>query len=249
MHSLWQDVRYSARMLLKHPAFTLIAVITLALGIGANTAIFSLVNAVLIKPLAFAESDRLMQVYEDASAIGFPRGDVAVGNYADWKKQQTVFEDMAAVTTRSFSLTGDGEPERVLAHAVTDSFLPTLGVQPMLGRNFLAEEDQPGASKAAIISHGLWQRRYGSLESIVGKDILIDEAKYTVIGVMPPGFQFMVNTVDLWFRSRLLPQLADPDNPPTPWCASQPGVTLAQPTQKSKQSRNDRTRPSQEAEG
>jgi hypothetical protein len=102
MHSLWQDMRYSVRMLLKHPAFTLIAVITLALGIGANTAIFSVVNAVLIKPLAFAEPDQLMQVYEDASAIGFPRGDVAVGNYVDWKKQQTVFEDMAAVTTRSF---------------------------------------------------------------------------------------------------------------------------------------------------
>src|SRR5918993_4067503 len=143
MQSLWQDVRYSTRMLLKHPAFTLIAVITLALGIGANTAIFSLVHAVLIKPLAFAEPDRLMQIYEDASAIGFPRGDVAVGNYAAWKQQQTVFEDMAAVTTRSFRLTGDGEPERILAHAVTGNFLPTLGVQPLRGRNFLAEEDRP----------------------------------------------------------------------------------------------------------
>src|SRR5678816_1663032 len=99
MHSLWQDMRYSVRMLLKHPAFTLIAVITLALGIGANTAIFSVVNAVLIKPLAFAEPDQLMQVYEDASAIGFPRGDVAVGNYADWKKQQTVFEDCLLYTS------------------------------------------------------------------------------------------------------------------------------------------------------
>ena len=230
MHSLWQDVRYSTRMLLKHPAFTLIAVITLALGIGANTAIFSVVNAVLIKPLAFAESDQLMQVYEDASAIGFPRGDVSVGNYVDWKKQQTVFEDMAAVTTRSFSLTGDGEPERVLAHAVTASFLPTLGVQPMLGRNFLAEEDQPGANKAAIISHDLWQRRYGSQESIVGKDIFIDEAKYTVIGVMPSGFQFMVNTVDLYLPVAFTPQqLANHDNHNyTVVARLKPGVTRAQ---------------------
>ena len=230
MHSLWQDMRYSTRMLLKHPAYTLIAIITLALGIGANTAIFTLVNAVLIKPLAFAESDRLMQIYEDASAIGFPRGEVAVGNYAAWKQQQTVFEDMAAVTTRSFRLTGDGEPERILAHAVTENFLPTLGVQPLRGRNFLAEEDRPGASKAAIISYGLWQRRYGSQESIIGTDIFLDETKYTVVGVMPPGFQFMVSAVDILLPVAFTPQqLANHDNHNyTVVARIRPGVTRGQ---------------------
>jgi putative ABC transport system permease protein len=225
-----KDIRYGIRSLLKRPGFTTIAIITLALGIGANTAIFSVFNAVLVKPLPFTEPEQLMRVYEDASAIGVARGDVAPGNYADWKKQQMVFGDMAAVTTRSFSLTGDGDPERVLAHAVTHSFLPTLGVQPMLGRNFLAEEDQPGASKAAIISHGLWKRRYGSQESIVGKDILLDETKYTVVGVMPPGFQFMVNSVDLLLPVAFTPQqLANHDNHNyTVVARLKPGVTRAQ---------------------
>jgi putative ABC transport system permease protein len=213
MESLIKDIRYGVRSLLKYPGFTAIAVVTLALGIGANTAIFSLVNAVFFRPLPFAEPDRLMQVYEDASAIGFPRGSVASGNYADWKKQQTVFDDMAAVAPRSFSLTGDGDPERILAHAVSSNFFPLLGTQPVLGRNFSHEEDKPGANKVAIISHGLWQRRYASQPGVVNRDILLDGVKYTVVGVMPEGFQFMANTVGLWVPVALTPQqLGDHDN-------------------------------------
>lgn len=154
-----------------------------------------------------------MQVFEDASAIGFPRGSVASGNYADWKRGQTVFADMAALTPRSFSLSGDGDPERLMAHAVTSNFFQVLGIPPLLGRDFSADEDQPGAHKVAIISHGLWQRRYAAQAGIVNRDILLDSEKYTVVGVMPEGFQFMSNTVGLWVPVAFTPQqLADHDN-------------------------------------
>ena len=213
METLIRDIRYGIRGLLKRPGFTFIALITLALGIGANTAIFSLVNAVLLSPLPFAEPDRLMQVFEEASAIGFPRGDVAAGNYADWKRQQSVFDDMAAQTSRSFSLTGEGEPERVLAHAVTSNFFTLLGTRAAVGRNFSAEEDKPGAGKVAILSYGLWQRRYGSQERILGQTILLDGEKYTVVGVVPSGFQFLSNAVSLWVPIAFTPQqLANHDN-------------------------------------
>jgi putative ABC transport system permease protein len=230
METLWKDIRYGMRSLLKYPGFTAVAAITLALGIGANTSIFSLVNAVLLRPLTFAEPDRLMQVFEDASAIGFPRGDVASGNYADWKRQQAVFDDMAALTPRSFSLTGEGDPERILAHAVTSNFFPLLGIQPALGRNFSAEEDKPGAGKATVVSFGLWQRRYGGQANIVGRDILLDGEKYTVVGVMPEGFQFLVSTVGLWVPVAFTPQqLADHDNHSLTVVARlRPGVTPAQ---------------------
>src|SRR5688572_18071194 len=139
MNAFWQDLRYGARMLMKQPGFTLIAVITIALGTGANTAIFSLVNAVLLKPLPFAEPEQLTMVWEDQSSIGFPRAEAAPANFVDWKAQQSVFADMAALTFRSFNLTGDGEAERIMAEAVTANFFPLLGVQPVIGRSFLAE--------------------------------------------------------------------------------------------------------------
>src|SRR5438874_1547385 len=136
MNALLQDLRYGARMLMKQPGFTLIAIVTIALGTGANTAIFSLVNAVLLKPLPFAESERLTIVWEDQSSIGFPRAEAAPANFVDWKAQQSGFEDMAALSYKSFNLTGDGDAERMLAEGVPANLFPLLGVQPAIGRSF-----------------------------------------------------------------------------------------------------------------
>ena len=213
MFDLLKDFRYGLRSLAKYPAFTAIAVLTLALGIGANTAIFSLVNAVLLRPLPFTEPERLMLVFEDASPGGPSRSDVAPGNYADWKSQQTTFDDMAAMAWRSFRLTGDGEPDRILAHAVTRNFAPLLGVQPILGRTFSEDEDQPGGNKVVLLSYGLWQRRYSSQLNIVGREILLDGEKHTVVGVLPKDFQFLVSTVGLWVPLALSPtQIEDHEN-------------------------------------
>src|SRR5688572_17126910 len=173
METMMQDIRYGLRSLMRQPAFALVAVCSLALGIGANTAIFTLVNAVLLKPLEFAEPDRLVMIWEAAPEIGFPIGDAAVANYIDWKSQNTVFDDMAAVSFRSFNITGDGEPEKVQAYGATANFFPLLGAAPALGRNFLPEEDKPGGAKVMIISHSLWQTRYGGDRNILGRDILL----------------------------------------------------------------------------
>ena len=198
METIMQDIRYGLRSLMRQPAFALVAVCSLALGIGANTAIFSLVNAVLLKPLEFAEPERLVMVWEAAPEIGFPLGDAAVANYIDWKSQNTVFDDMAAVSFRSFNITGDGEPEKVQAYGATANFFPLLGAAPALGRNFLPEEDKPGGAKVMIISHGLWQTRYGGDRNIVGRDILLNGQKHTVVGVMPNNFRFLQPFTNVW---------------------------------------------------
>ncbi|HKP85377.1 MAG TPA: ABC transporter permease [Blastocatellia bacterium] len=203
MQTLRQDLRYGARMLLKKPGFTIIAALTLALGTGANTAIFSLVNAVLLKPLPFTEPERLVMVCEDQSAIGAPRDQVSPANYADWKAQQSVFDRMAALNWLSFDLTGDGEPERVMAFGVTDDFFSMLGTQPIIGRDFSDQEHKPGANKVTILSYGLWQRRYGGATGIIGQDILLNGEKRTVVGVMPAGFQFLVGATGLWVPAAL----------------------------------------------
>ena len=205
MESFLNDIRYGIRGLLKRPGFTAISVITLALGIGANTAIFSVVNAVLLKPLQLREPERLVMVWEDAAFVGFPRNTPAPANYVDWKTQNHSFEDMAASATASFNLTGDGEPERVSAYSVTANFLPLLGVQPLLGRVFVPDEDRPGANKVTVLSYQLWQSRYGGDRQIINRNIQLDGEKYTVVGVMPAGFQFLDNEVRLWVPLRLEP--------------------------------------------
>ena len=205
MESFLNDIRYGIRGLLKRPGFTAISVITLALGIGANTAIFSVVNAVLLKPLQLREPERLVMVWEDAAFVGFPRNTPAPANYVDWKTQNHSFEDMAASATASFNLTGDGEPERVSAYSVTANFLPLLGVQPLLGRVFVPDEDRPGANKVTVLSYQLWQSRYGGDRQIINRNIQLDGEKYTVVGVMPAGFQFLDKEVRLWVPLRLEP--------------------------------------------
>ena len=198
METVIKDIRYGIRGLLKRPGFTAIALITLALGIGANTAIFSVVNAVLLRPLPFQNPEELVIVWEDATFAGFPHNTPAPANYVDWKAQNQSFADMAASHETSFNLTGDGEPERVSAYSVTANFFPLLGVQPLLGRSFLTEEDRPGGNKVAVLSYSLWQSRYGADRNILNRDILLNGEKHSVVGVMPASFQFFEKDTRLW---------------------------------------------------
>ncbi len=198
MGTLWQDLRYSLRTLRKNPGFAAVVILILALGVGANTAIFSLVNAVLLRQLPFPEADRLVMVWEDMTFLGFSRNTPAPANFVDWRKQNQVFEDMAAIRFRTLNLTGDGEPERLDARGVTASFFSIVRVQPLLGRPILDDDDRPEAGKVAVISYGLWQRRFGGEANIVGKDIVLDGEKYSVIGVMPPRFSFPTQGIDVY---------------------------------------------------
>jgi putative ABC transport system permease protein len=187
MLTIFSDLRYGVRLMLKSPGFALIAILALGLGIGANTAIFSLVDRVLIRPLPYADPDRLVMVWEDASHISFPRNTPAVGNFVDWKQQNQVFTDMAAVRGSRFSLTGDGSPESVEGVAAAANLFDVLGVKLLLGRPFTDAEDQSGEN-VVLISYGLWQSRYGHDPNIIGRNILMDGIKKTVIGVLPAGF-------------------------------------------------------------
>ena len=188
MDSLLKDLRYAARSLMRRPAFTAVAVITLALGIGANTAIFSVVHGVLLEPLPYPESDRLVALRQ-AKLPAQPDTQVAPGNFLEWQRQNTTFASVAAYRTVSYNLTGDGNPERLLAGRVSIGLFKLLGAQPLLGRDFLAKEDQPGREKVVIVSEGLWARRFGSDANILGKALKLDGEDFAVIGVMPAAFR------------------------------------------------------------
>jgi putative ABC transport system permease protein len=193
MSGLLQDVRYALRQLRKSRAFAAVGVVTLALGIGANTAIFSVVNGVLLRSLSFKDPDRIVRVWHVPPAKSFPgmtTFSVSAANYLDWERQNHVFEGMAIYTFHGFTLTGSDKPEQVDACAATSGFFSTLGVQPMLGRAFTPEEDQPGRSNVVVLSHRLWQEHFGSNPGIVGHDIKLDGQSYLVAGVMPASFQF-----------------------------------------------------------
>jgi predicted permease len=193
MTGLLQDVRYALRQLRKSPGFAAVAVITLALGIGANTAIFSVVNAVLVRPLGFREADRLVRIWHVPPAKSFPgltTFSVSAANYLDWEGQNHVFDRMAIYDYRGFTLTGGDKPEQVDAVGVSSGFFATLGVQPMLGRVLSPEEDQPGLSHVVVLSHRLWQEHFGANPDIVGHNINLDGQGYLVAGVMPASFRF-----------------------------------------------------------
>ncbi|HEU4713055.1 MAG TPA: ABC transporter permease [Pyrinomonadaceae bacterium] len=185
MHTLLQDLRYGARMLFKHPGVSVVAVITLALGIGANTAIFSVVNAVLLRPLSYKNPDRLVSLWENVPNHGRWRASPA--NFHDWKKQNTLFEDMSAFGGSAMTLTGDGEPEQLNGTRVSSGYFGVVGVEPVLGRAFVADEYEPGKGQVVILGHAFWQRRYGGDKQIVNRTITLDGTAYTVVGVMPPG--------------------------------------------------------------
>src|SRR5215470_11748731 len=186
LEELWQDLRYGARMLLKAPGFTLIVVITLALGIGANTTIFSLVNALLLRPLPYPDPDRLM-VIRETKLPEVQNSQVSPGNFLDWRKQNTVFAPLEALTVKDFNLSGEDNPERVRGMLATHGYLPMLGMTPMIGRGFLPDEDRPEHNRVVILSHKLWQRRFGGNPGIVSQTITLDEQRYTVNGVLPPN--------------------------------------------------------------
>ncbi|MFY9572084.1 MAG: ABC transporter permease [Blastocatellia bacterium] len=192
---LSQDLRYGARMLFKAPGFTFVAVLTLALGIGANTAIFSVVNAVLLRPLPYAESERLVFVSERNQQS--ERVFVSWPNYQDWRANNGVFDHIGVYNLDSYNLIGDGEPERLLAGQVSADLFAALRADAEFGRVFSNEQDKPGAEPVVVLSHGLWQRRFGGNASVLDRPITLNERRYTVIGVMPPDFQFP-NRVELW---------------------------------------------------
>ncbi len=198
MGRLWQDVRYGARVLWKSPGFTAVAVVALALGVGATTAIFSVMNAVLWRPLPFREPDRLVMIWMDNRRLGMHEDIHSYPNYQDYRNQNTTFAQLAAFTTQGFNLTGEGEPDRVVGAATTATFFEVMGTSPALGRAYTAEEDQPGRDSVAVISHGLWQRHFGGDPNIVGKSISLNGATRTVVGVMPADFAFPGKEVDLW---------------------------------------------------
>ncbi|HEU0184233.1 MAG TPA: ABC transporter permease, partial [Blastocatellia bacterium] len=207
MHTLWQDLRYGARMLLKKPGFTLIAVITLALGIGANAAIFSVVNAVLLRPLPVKDPDKLMWIRE-TRLPQFPEFSVSAGNFLDWRKQNTRFERLVAVSGETFNLVGTGDPEQIRGWKVTDGFFAMFGAQPQFGRDFLPEEDQPGRDNVVILSYGFWQRRFGADPNILNQALTLSGQSYTVIGVMPATFSFGGPDLALWTPMAFTPEQA-----------------------------------------
>jgi len=202
------DLRYAVRLQRKNPGFTIVAVIALALGIGANTAIFSVVNTVLLNPLPYKEPERLVLAWEENAKQGYPQDTPTAANFIDWRNQNQVFEGMAAFTPTSFNLTGSGDPERLIGRRVSASLFPLLGVDPRLGRVFTAEEDQPNSERVVLLSYRLWQRRFGGDAGIVGKTLTLDGKGYRVVGVMPSRFQFPTVFDDVWVPIAFSPREA-----------------------------------------
>ncbi len=197
METLLQDLRYAIRLLLKKPGFTAVVVITLALGIGANTAIFSVVNGVLLQPLPFKDAHRLVAVREfNPRSFNEPIG-ASFPDFKDWKEQNEVFQYMAGFTGQSLTLTGEDEPLRVNGQSVSSTFFPMLEAEPVLGRVFLPDEEKPGHAKVVVLSDGFWQRRFGGDPAMLGRTLTLDGSPYTVVGVMGAGFRFL-RDVDLW---------------------------------------------------
>jgi len=195
-----QDIRFGVRLLRKNPAYATVSVLTLALGIGANAAIFSVVNAILLRPLPFPEPGRLMVVWHRPPQRIFPgssRFVVSPANYLDWRSQNHVFDQMAAIGFRSLNLAGMGQPESVDGAAVSADFFSALGVRPSTGRGFVAEDDRPGSGNVVVVSYAYRQTHFGSKESVLGRTLKLNDQSYEIVGVMPPKFEFPVR-VQLW---------------------------------------------------
>ncbi len=235
LETFWQDLRYGARMLRKQPGFSLIAVLTLALGIGANTAIFSVVNAVLVKPLLYPHSDLVVQIWQTNPRANRWGEWISYPAFVDYRRQNRVFEDIGAYRTWLWNITGGDHPEVLRGARVTSNLFSVLSVQPMLGRSFLPEEEQPGRNQVVILSYGFWQRRFGSDPALVGKTVTIDGLNHTVVGVMPPGFDLPYNVSsavfasDAWIPPGDDPELEDRGSPNYRVLARlKPGITIQQ---------------------
>ena len=190
METLFQDLRYGWRKLVKSPGFTAVAVATLALGIGANTALFSVINGVLLSPLPFPQPDRLVTLHENKP--NFEGGSVSYPNFRDWRRESHTFSSLALARTYAFSLTGTGEAEQVSGEFISSDFFSVLGVKPVMGRTFTEDEERVGAGPVALISAGLWQRKFSSAPDILGKNITLDGRDYTIAGVIPAGFHLSI---------------------------------------------------------
>jgi predicted permease len=190
METLLQDVRYGFRMLMKSPAFTAVAIVTLALGIGANTALFSVIDGVLLSPLPFSEPDQLVTLHENKP--NFEGGSVSYANFRDWQKDNRTFSSVALARGYAFSLTGIGDAEQVTGEFVSSDFFRVLGVRPMIGRTFAQDEEPVGAGPVALISEGLWQRKFSSAPDVLGKNITLDARDYTIVGVIPASFHLVI---------------------------------------------------------
>jgi putative ABC transport system permease protein len=194
--TFWHDLRYGFRTLGRSPGFLAVAVLTLALGIGANTAIFSVVDAVLLRPLPFRAPDQLVALFETESAAGsYP---LTGADYLDWRSQNQTFEDMATYSYQeSFNASGAGEPERAVVVEAQSNFFSMLGVEPMIGRAFLNGEDQAGRNHVAVLSYGFWQRHFGGDKSALGKAVMLNGEHYEVVGVMPSWY-LIPAAADMW---------------------------------------------------
>ena len=233
MSTFLNDVRYGLRMLFKSPGFTLIAVFALALGIGANSAIFSVVNAVLLRPLPFPDPDRLVVIWEtnpNLSANLRLRNEASPANLKDWTAQTTSFENIAAFRWEDYNLTGGDIPEQLIGHPVTVNMFDTLNTRPLLGRTFLPDEGQPNAGRVVVLSYKLWQRRFGANSAIVNQNISLNGESYTVVGVMPPEFAFPAAASELWVPLKFEGQLFESRQAHFLYTRARlkPGVTLAQ---------------------
>lgn len=204
MDTLIADVRHGLRLLLRSPGFALITIATLALGIGANTAIYSIVDSVLVRPLPYHDPDRVVMVWEDASYVSFPRNTPAPANYFSWKERTSMFADLAATRSATAILTSGGSPEQVIGRRVTANFFTVLGVAPALGRTFTESEDRSGAP-VTVISDRLWQGRYAADPAIVGRDITMNGSRVSIIGVMPRSFVFRNRDIDFWSPIQFTP--------------------------------------------
>jgi putative ABC transport system permease protein len=202
MGTLWQDIRFGLRLMAKKPGFTFVGVVALALGIGANTAIFSVVKAVLLSPLPYQNSERLVWIWETNPVSDIKQEPASMPNFHDWRTQSQSFEEMAAFGNSAFTLTGDAEPERIPVTYITANFFPLLGVQPRMGRTFSSEEHTEGKGRVALLGHNLWQRRFGSNPKIIGQSITLNGNPYQIIGVLPAGFKNPVpaerNAAEIW---------------------------------------------------
>lgn len=227
-----QDLRYAGRMLRKYPGFSLAIILTAALGIGADVTIFSVLDAVILEPLPYKDPNRLVRLSESNLGQSQIESPVSVPNFQDWQHQQSSFEEVSALELATFNLTGRGEPQRVAAARISANLMPMLGVSPALGRTFLPEEEKPGKNKVVLLSDALWQKQFGGDRSILNQTIQLNGDSYSVVGVMPPGFQFS-GARELW-----VPFVIDPQK--EPWRADRtnrnlsvfgrlkPGVTLGQ---------------------
>jgi putative ABC transport system permease protein len=228
MKTFWQDARYGLRMLLKKPGFTLTAVITLALGIGATSTIFSFVNGILLRPLPYLDSERLVLLDEIAARQGNASMGVSPPNFLDWREQNRVFTGVAAFDDGGYSLTGNGEPERLPGAGISYNTFEILGVAPILGRTFTAEEDRPGNDLVVILGHGLWERLFGAKPEVIGQKVTLNNRSRTVIGVMPPDFKFP-EVADLWVPLAIdTSQWTRNDHGWSAVARLKPGVTLEQ---------------------